>query len=476
MHAPSDLIVRRANSNLIIGLGGMGSERSKKAFFEARRSVLRNSLGLAAATGMLPFASSAQAQSDAWWQSIIGQGSGSSGAARQAPRKTYELGDLRTGNDPWLSDVTLQATRDAIQRYRKIVNRGGWPEVPGPRSIRPGDYDERVVLLRKRLRATGDMPPNTNYYESYEFDAHTEQAVANFQRRHGLRITRRVDRATFAALNVTAGMRLQLLELNYRRIQHMLNERVDDRYVLVNAPAFQLEAVEKYEVQKRHRVIAGRPERQTPEIRATIKGLNFFPYWRVPMSVARYDLVPQMKKDPGYLDRERIRAFRGSYNGEEIPISEIDWNNVDHRQIKFRQDPGDWNALGLVRINMPNPDIVYMHDTPMKKLFGQASRAYSAGCVRVQNVMELVEWLAKYELGWEQPGRAGAVLDRGEPLDLEFSRPVPVIFTYITAWGEPDGTVQFRRDIYNRDGARAFAGDMDDDEAKLPNGYKALSP
>jgi len=455
----------------------MGSERTKLAFFVTRRGILRKSLGLAAATGMLPLARNAHAQSDTWWESIIGQGAGENEPAATGRRKKkYELGDLRTGGTPWLSDVTLQATRDAIQRYRRIVNKGGWPEVPGPRSIRPGDYDERVTLLRKRLRATGDMLPSSNYYESFEFDGECERAVESFQRRHGLRITRRVDRATFAALNVTAGMRLQQLELNYRRIQHMLNERVEDRYVLVNAPAFQLEAVERYEVQKRHRVIAGRTERQTPEIRATIKGLNFFPYWRVPVSVARYDLVPRMKKDPGYLDREHIRAFRGSYDGEEVSISEIDWHNVDHNQIKFRQDPGDWNALGLVRINMPNPDIVYMHDTPMKKLFGQASRAYSAGCVRVQNVMELVEWLAKYELGWEQPGRAAAVLDSGQPLDLDFTRPVPVIFTYITAWGESDGIVQFRRDIYNRDGARAFAGDMDEEEAKLPQGHKALSP
>lgn len=452
----------------------MANGRTKKADLESRRSLLRKSLGLAAATGVVPFGS-AYAQGDAWWESIIGKGV-DDGPAPARRRRTYELGDLRTGPTPWLSDVTLQATRDAIQRYRKIVNAGGWPTVPGPRSIRPGDYDERVPLLRKRLRASGDLPASGGYFESYEFDGYMEQAVERFQRRNGLRITRRVDRATFAALNVTAEMRLQQLELNYRRVQHMLNGRIDDRYILVNAPAFQLEAVERYEVQRRHRVIAGRAERQTPEIRATIKGMNFFPYWRVPVSVARYDLVPRTLKDPGYLQRERIRAMRGSYDGEEIPLNQIDWHNVDHDKIKFRQDPGDWNALGLVRINMPNPEIVYMHDTPMKKLFNQASRAYSAGCVRVQGVFDLVDWIAKYELGWEQPGRTQTVIDAGQPLDVELNRPVPVIFTYITAWGEPNGTVQFRRDIYNRDGARAFAGDLDDEEIKLPADVRALSP
>lgn len=454
----------------------MRDGHTKKVLSATRRSLLRKSLGLAAAAGTLPFTRQAFAQSDVWWESIIGNGAGRDTSSPRPARKKYEIGDLRTGTTPWLSDVTLAATRDAVQRYRKIVTRGGWPTVPGPRSIRPGDYDDRVPALRKRLRIEGDMPPGDSYYESMEFDDACQRGVEAFQRRNGLRITRRVDRATFASLNVTAQMRLQQLELNARRIQTMLNGRVADRYILVNAPAFQLEAVEKYEVQQRHRIIAGRTERQTPEITATIQGLNFFPYWRVPISVARYDLVPRMKKDPGYLGREHIRAFRGSYDGEEIPISQIDWDNVDHNEIKFRQDPGEWNALGLVRIDMPNSETVYMHDTPMKKLFGQASRAYSAGCVRVQNVFDLTDWLASKELGWETGGRSQAVVDAGQPLDLTLTRPVPVVFTYITAWAEQDGTVHFRRDIYNRDGARAFAGDMDDEEVGPPLEAKALSP
>lgn len=453
----------------------MRSKHTRNVSFETRRSILRKSLGLAAASGALPFARPAYAQ-DEWWQSIIGRGTdqGSNRPARQ--RKKYEMGDLRTGGTPWLSDVTLAATRDAISRYRAIVNKGGWPMVPGPKSIRPGDYDERVPVLRRRLRATGDLAPGNGYYEDYEFDSECEGAVARFQGRHGLRITRRVDRATFAALNVTAEMRLQQLELNMRRIQQLMNERMENRYIIVNAPAFQLEAVENYEVQQRHRVIAGRPERQTPEIRATILGLNFFPYWKVPISIAKGDLVPHMLKDPSYLDREHIRAYRGSYDGEEIPISSIDWNNVDHDQIRFKQDPGEWNALGLVRIDMPNAEIVYMHDTPMKQLFQQASRAYSAGCVRVDNVFSLSDWIAKYELGWEAPGRSEAIVASGQTLDLTLTRPVPVIFAYITAWGEPDGSVEFRRDIYDRDGSRAFAGDLDDEELKPQIGANALSP
>ncbi len=157
-------------------------------------------------------------------------------------------------------------------------------------------------------------------------------------------------------------------------------------------------------------MIVGKPERQTPTVRATIRALNFFPYWRVPESVAHLDLIPRLVKEPGYLQQERIRVLTGSFNGPEVDSSAIDWRQADAKQLRFRQDPGPQNALGLVRIDMPNEHGVYMHDTPLKPLFNQRARAFSAGCVRVQDVFTLVEWIAKYEAGWDQPGRAQDVL------------------------------------------------------------------
>ncbi|MEL7047630.1 MAG: L,D-transpeptidase family protein, partial [Pseudomonadota bacterium] len=273
---------------------------------------------------------------------------------------------------------------------------------------------------------------------------------------------------TLAALNISADLRLAQLRLNMQRVRELLRTRVEDRYVVVNVPAFQLEAVERFEVQRRHRVIVGRAGRETPSIRATIQALNFFPYWRVPDSVARRDIFPRLVKEPDYLDKEHIKALRDHFNGEEIDPSSVDWTQADTQKIKFRQDPGEWNALGLVRIDMPNEHIVYMHDTPMKNLFDQSARAYSAGCVRVQNVMELVEWIASYEIGWEEPGRAQPVIDAGEELTVKLTRPLPVYFTYVTAWSEGDGTVYFRPDIYDRDGSRVFAGDFDPEEPPPP--------
>ena len=334
--------------------------------------------------------------------------------------------------------------------------------------IRPGDDDERVPALRRRLRTSGDLGRGSGY-ENYSYDGEVEAAVRRFQARHGLRVSGRVDQPTIAALNVSAEARLAQLKLNRGRLLELMGQRVEDRYVLVNVPAFQLEAVERHEVALRHRVIVGRTERQTPTLKATIRALNFFPYWRVPESVATLDLIPRLRKEPEYLVNEKIRVFNG-YNGPELDPMQVDWNTADGAKLKFKQDPGQQNALGLVRIDMANEHGVYMHDTPLKKLFEQRGRAFSAGCVRVQGVFELVEWIARGEAGWEQPGRVDEVIASGQALDLNLTRPIPVYFTYITAWAEPNGRVEFRPDLYGRDGARDLAGDRDPDAPPPPSG------
>ena len=372
-----------------------------------------------------------------------------------------------------------------IAHYRRVVAKGGWPTTKSLRLLRPGEDNEAIPAIRKQLIITGDIPQKgANYYGgSYNFDDWLEFGVKRFQQRHGLRVSGRLDRPTRAQLAVSADARLGQLMLNRRRIVRLLEGASEERYVLVNVPAFQLEAVERYEVKRRHRVIVGKPDRQTPSISATIKGLNFFPYWRVPDSVANLDLIPRLVREPDYLDKEHIRAAKGYYDGPELDTGSIDWRTVDAKKIKFRQDPGPWNALGLVRINMPNKDIVYMHDTPLKPLFKQRHRAFSAGCVRVEGVMDLVSWIARYEPGLNEPGAIENLVDGGRPeelrekrpkeYDVKLTRPIPVHFAYITAWAEEDGRVEFRPDIYQRDGASELVGDDDPDAPPPP---RTLSP
>jgi murein L,D-transpeptidase YcbB/YkuD len=412
----------------------------------------------------------AGAQSGNWWEGIQGFGSPDySGKARQSerqPLKPDTLNDLRPDDIPWRSDEMVDQIDKAIARYERILSKGGWPIIPGTRTMRPGDGDERVPALRRRLRVTGELAANSGTFDDYEFDQVLEAAVTHFQERNGLRPTGRVDQPTLAALNFTAEQRLDQLRLNRNRIVELLQQPLEERYVLVNVPAFQLEAVERYQVEQRHRVIVGRAERPTPSLRAMIKAINFFPYWKVPDSVAQLDVIPRLQKEPEYLEKEQIRVISGDFNGPELDATAIDWSQADATKIKFRQDPGPQNALGLVRIDMQNPEGVYMHDTPMKPLFQQRVRPFSAGCVRVQDVFKLVEWIMRYEPGWENPGQVEAVLQSGQALDLNLTRPVPVYFTYITAWAERTGEVHFRTDIYNRDGKPA--ADAFDPDAPPP--------
>jgi murein L,D-transpeptidase YcbB/YkuD len=396
------------------------------------------------------------------WDQVFGPSySRDDNAARQ--RKPEPLNDLRPNATPWRSDVMLNAMNAAISHYEKIVASGGWPVVPVGRMMRPGDDDPRVPILRKRLKISGDLRPNGSYFDSETYDSELEAAVKRFQLRTGIRPSGQITRSVYPILNVTADQRLAQLRLNYDRLRALMTN-VEDRYILVNIPAFQLEAVYKYEVQLRHRVIVGRPERQTPEVHATIKALNFFPYWRVPKSIATLDLIPRLQKEPDYLAQEGIRVYDAG--GKELDPKTIDWFSPETATYRFKQDPGEKNALGLLRLDMTNQFGVYMHDTPMKELFDQRSRAFSAGCVRVQDVFDLGDWVAQNEPGWEQPGGVQRTLAAGKPFDLNLTRPVPVYFAYITAWAEPsNGLVEFRPDIYGRDGAAiqtAFRQDAED--------------
>ncbi|MEO0729488.1 MAG: L,D-transpeptidase family protein [Pseudomonadota bacterium] len=447
-------------------------DRQGGSMLPDRRRFLRTA---ASASALAASSTSALAQ-DSWWKEVFSDPQEDLRARREAARKAAPVDELRPGSIPWRSDEMLMAMDRAIERYEDIATQGDWPQVERGRLIRVGEYDERVIALRRRLALGGELSREAYraHKRNIEFDRYLDAAVRRFQRSHGLRVNGFINRSTRAQLNITARERLGQLKLNRQRIARLLNGRVENRYILVNAAAYQLEAVERFAVQRRHRVIVGKPDRQTPEIQAVVQGLNFFPYWRVPKSIAVKDVVPRLLKEPGYLEQEHIRTVLRSYDGPPIDPQSIDWANFDPEEIKFRQDPGPWNALGLVRINMPNKDIVYMHDTPMKPLFKQRTRAISAGCVRVQDVMDLVSWIARYQPGFEQASETvEGIIDGGQPVDVRLEQPIPVYFTYITAWAEADGSIEFRPDVYGRDGAKALRGERDEDD--LPPSF-TLSP
>jgi murein L,D-transpeptidase YcbB/YkuD len=448
----------------------ISKKQSETRFF--RTAALGLFVGLAQFFPL--FATAGHAQS-LWDQLQRNYGSDTSTNSAPIEHRPEKLDDLRPDSTPWRSDAVLNAVAAAIERYQAIASAGGWPIVPDGRMMREGDDDERVPILRKRLRITGDLSAKSSYYDATTFDSELTEAVKHFQRRNGLRETGRIERSVYPVLNITADQRVAELKLNYDRIKGLM-QNIEPRYVLVNVPAFQAEAVDKYEVQLRFRTIVGRPERETPEVAATIRNINFYPYWHVPQSIATLDLIPRLRKEPGYLADEAIRVYTAS--GQELDPKAVDWSSPQTSTYRFRQDPGAKNALGLIRLDMTNQFGVYMHDTPMKTLFDQRSRPFSAGCVRVQNVYDLADWIAHNEPGWEQPGGVRKQLATGQPMELKLTRPVPVHFVYITAWAEPStGEVQFRPDIYGRDGSALKSGyERDDGDAPNATSAAALAP
>ncbi len=417
---------------------------AKKAFDPKKALDRRTFLHLGAAVAGAALAGTASAAEDPTLQALIEQnqnrdfGQGFDSASRTIHMPQASL--------PTLSQSTVDTTDQAIQQYEAIVARGGWPKVPVLERLRLGNRHPSVVVLRKRLAIAGDLEATAGSGDI--FDSYVDAAVRRFQARHGITVDGVVRAETYAALNVDAPMRLAQLKTNLGRLRSM-SAHLAPRQVVCNIPAAQIEAIEGGSVASRHIAVVGKPDRPSPDINSRIVEVNFNPYWTVPVSIVRRDLIPKMQAEPDYLEKNRIRIFDQHHN--ELSSSQINWYSNEAVNYMFKQDPGDFNSLGSIRINFPSKDGVYMHDTPEKNLFGEDFRFDSSGCVRVQNVRELVAWLLADVPGWSRQ-EIDAVIKSGERKDARIAKPVPLLWVYVTAWATPDGVVQFRNDIYHRDG------------------------
>ncbi|PLX39437.1 MAG: murein L,D-transpeptidase [Hyphomicrobiales bacterium] len=351
-------------------------------------------------------------------------------------------------DQPTLSTETAAYIEQAIQRYAGIAAQGGWGNMPGDSKskMRIGARDRNVIYLRKRLMMTGDLQQSAGLSET--FDSYVDLAVRRFQVRHGIIPDGIVGPGTIASLNVPVEVRLHQLETNLVRVRAM-SGFLGDRYVMVNIPAAEIEAVENGRVRSRHTAVVGKVDRPTPILNSKIYELNFNPFWHVPVSIIRKDLIPKMNEDPQYLARNKIRIYDSK--GEELTAEQVNWQTDEAVNYMFRQDPGEINSLGSVRINFHNKHQVYLHDTPSKTLFGKDYRFHSSGCVRVQNVRELVTWILASSGEWSRQ-QVDDVIRSGERIDVKLKDQVPLYTTYITAWATRDGVINFRDDIYNRDG------------------------
>ncbi|WP_246736203.1 L,D-transpeptidase family protein [Enterovirga aerilata] len=369
------------------------------------------------------------------------------------PAAVPEPVKLSADPTPTLGPGTFVATMNAVERYRAIAEAGGWATVPNEITrAKPGDRGPHVAALRARLIASGDLSADLAGGDA--LDEAVQAAIRRFQDRHGLPALGLVGPRTLVELNVPVSVRIRQLQASANRL---MGSRFPfgERYVAVNIPAATVEAVQGGVVAKRHVAVVGKTDRPSPTIAARIQNVNFNPTWTVPVSLIRKDIIPHMRKDPGYLARMKIRIFDGQ--GAEIDPATIDWSTDKAATYTLRQDPGVDNSLGEIRIDMPNKLAVYMHDTPSKKLFARNARNLSSGCVRVSGIRELAQWVLEGQPGPNGPGSSwgqaeiAAAIASGQRIDVKLTRQIPVIWTYLTGYATPDGTVHFREDIYGLD-------------------------
>ncbi len=350
---------------------------------------------------------------------------------------------------PTLSQKNLEPMKVAVKRYAQIVAAGGWRKVPEV-EMKVGVNNPAVKLLRERLTLTGDLAHQSTGYLS-TFDYYVEQAVKKFQTRHGLAPTGVVGDETLVALNIPASARLRQLRLNLVRMSYF-SKSTTDKYVMANIAAAQVEAVEDGKVVSRHSAIVGKFDRRTPVLQSKIHEINFNPFWTLPRSIIRKDLVPQAqeyaKRGKDLLEVVKINVF--THKGEPVDSRTLDWNEDVARKYIFKQDPWKENALGFVKINFHNTHAVFLHDTPSKTLFSQNFRAQSSGCIRVQNIQQLIAWILKDNEDWNI-SRIADVKRTVSREDIKVKKRIPIFLIYLTAWATEDSAVHFRPDIYRRD-------------------------
>jgi L,D-transpeptidase YcbB len=352
---------------------------------------------------------------------------------------------LALSHEPTYDEGTAQRIREAALSYSDLAVRGGWPTIPTDAKFAvsvQGPYDD---LLRKRLLISGDLAADK---ASGPYDDVVTEAVKRFQVRHGLAATGTVTPRTLAELNVPVQKRIKQLEASLERLGNM-NFAFGQRYVVVNLPATFAEAVENDQVVRRYRVIVGKTEKPSPTLTAEITSVNLNPTWTVPSSISKTEISAHMRKDPGYLSRMHMDVL----DAHDAPIdpNSVDWSGARTPNFTVRQQSGTWNALGAVKIDMPNPYSVYMHDTSQRNLFSDDYRFDSHGCSRVDNVRDLATWLLQGEMPKWNRAAIDAAIATGARQDIALPKKVPVAWIYLTAWMTKDQTIQFRNDIYDQD-------------------------
>ena len=341
--------------------------------------------------------------------------------------------------------------RDELSRLRIVQAQGGWRKIPNSSQLRYGKSGKVVRQLAQRLQSEGDYLCSNI---SSKYNNCLKKAVKHFQKRHGLGQTGTITPSTRKKLNLSVNWKIKKVLLNMDRIKR-LQEQPEDRYIMVNIPEFRLFYRENNQQKLTMRVIVGDKTHHTPIFSNKVSYIVLNPYWLIPDSIVQKEMIPNMLKNPQYLE-QRGYEVRRDYTLSHPPIdtSKIDWASVmrngQTKKYKFMQPPGPRNALGKIKFKFPNKFAVYLHDTPTKKLFKKGFRAFSHGCIRIAEPKALLATFAKHERSVYY-NRAKRILRGKTKTQLNLESPVPVHILYLTARIKRDGLLHYFSDVYGYD-------------------------
>lgn len=371
-----------------------------------------------------------------------------------SPIDTY-LNAIRTGTVRAALDKlsphhqTYLQLKDALSRYKQIAGKGGWPQIPSGQKLQPGMHDDRVPTIRRRLAVTDNYHPKGSG-DSKSYDDHLVAAVKAFQTRHHLEPDGVIGKTTLNAMNVTVAERIKQIRVNLERTRWVIHDMPSSN-LIVDIAGFSLQYYHDNQQVWSSKVMVGQPFHQTPIFRSAITYIVLNPTWTITPDIVKNETVPSIVKDPGYLAKQRLRVLDSS--GTEVDPNTIPWRQYQGKYFPYtlRQDSGKDNSLGLIKFLFPNPYHVYLHDTPSKSLFGRTQRAFSHGCIRVQNPLELGRLILTNDPGNPTSiAKMDQILASGKTTTVILKQPLPIYLMYLTT-NIRDGKVMFKPDLYSRD-------------------------
>ncbi|MEI8185144.1 MAG: L,D-transpeptidase family protein [Chlorobiaceae bacterium] len=339
--------------------------------------------------------------------------------------------------------------KTGLARYRAIASAGGWPTIPEGSILKEGSIDSRILLLRKRLVASGEISAvKTDTIRV--FNRKMVDAVKRFQKSNGLDPDGVVGVSTLKVMNIPVEERIDQIRINLERYRWFINA-LEPTYIMVNIPDFTLQYVENGHSRWGTRVIVGQPARETPVFKADMQNIIFNPQWVIPPTILAKDALPGIRKSTSYLTRKKLNVI--DRNGNIIDPATVNWSQYTSTNFPYRlqQSSGDQGSLGRIKFMLPNKHIVYLHDTPGKELFKKSSRAFSSGCIRVENPLELAGLVLQDSIKWSREGIKAAV-DTKKTKTVSLPKRIPVYILYLTAVVDGDN-ILFLDDLYGRDNA-----------------------